>query len=201
MRVTALLALAAPLALLAAAPAPAQMSVGLGKFKSVELRGGGKVVLRHGPVQNVRILSGDLNTSSIKVVGAGSRRNLLRNNYGLVIDTCASACPAGYDLQVEVTTPSLVGVAVSGDGRIESSGQFAPVKSLAAAVQGSGTVDVRAIPAARVAASVQGTGSVLTRAEQSLAASAAGGGQIRYWGDPAVTPAIQSGGTVERGAS
>ncbi len=95
------LATALPLCLLAASPA-ASKDVRAAKFQSVEVKGDAKVTLRKGRTQRVRILKGDPQVSSFKVLGSG--RDLSRNSR-MVINTCATECPPDYQLEVEITSP------------------------------------------------------------------------------------------------
>jgi len=175
---------------LAAGPAGAATTVPLRPFEGVELRGGGSVVLRHGDRQSVRLIRGDTARTRLEVVGRSLR-----------IDACVDRCPPNYGPVVEIVTPEVSAVAITGGGSIEAEGDFPAATSLAAAVQGGGSMDLRAIAANRVAASVTGGGSIRTHARSSLAATVRGGGLIAYWGDPAVASSTSGGGSIQRGAA
>jgi hypothetical protein len=172
-------------ALLIAAPSAAQTPVSVGRFDSVELRGGGRVTIRHGAAQRVTLLSGNTEMSSFSV----------DRNGRLVIRACVRSC-SNYRLEVEIVTPQLEGIAISGGGSIRTESGFAERRGLTLAINGGGELDATAVPAANVSASVNGGGAILTRARTTLAASIHGGGAIRYRGDPAVSAAINGGGTV-----
>lgn len=172
-------------ALLAAAPSSAQTPVSVGRFDSVELRGGGRVTIRHGATQRVTLLSGNTQMSSLSVDRDGK----------LVIRACVRSC-SNYRLEVEIVTPQLDGIAISGGGSIRTESGFAERRGLTLAVNGGGELDATAVPAASVSALVNGGGAILTRARTRLAASIQGGGAIRYRGDPTVSAAINGGGTV-----
>jgi hypothetical protein len=189
------LSAAVPLLIAAAAPQPAaaQTIVPLPSFAAVELNGGGKVRLRHGPVQRVTILRGDPRVSRIEV----ERQDRGRNGT-LVIDACRRSC-RNYSLEVEIVTPSIAAIAVRGGGRIDALGAFPARGELGVAVGGGGVIDARALPARNVGAAVNGGGRILTRASASLGAAISGGGQIVYWGNPAISTAINGGGVVTRG--
>jgi hypothetical protein len=188
---------AALAALIAAASAPAAAeTVPVPKFNSVQLRGGGEVLLRHGPVQRVTILEGSTAFTRI-AVGEDERR---RNPDALVIDACNRQCPRTYKLRVEIVTPDVKAVAVSGGGVIRTVGIFRAGDSLAAAVNGGGHIDVRSARASSVAAAIRGGGTIYARPEASLAAAIRGGGEIHYWGDPSVVTSLQGGGRVRRGS-
>ncbi|HEV2746864.1 MAG TPA: DUF2807 domain-containing protein [Allosphingosinicella sp.] len=174
-----------------AAPATAQEMVPLPKFKSIELNGGGSVLLRHGPVQRVTIRSGSTQFTEMRVSGRDRR---------LVIDACNARCPRRYDLKIEIVTPEVEAVSVNGGGEIAAAGGFPRQASVAAAVHGGGEIDLRALPVREAAAAVDGGGRLLVRPDESLAAAVNGGGEILYWGDPEVASSIDGGGVVRKGS-
>jgi hypothetical protein len=176
-------------ALAASAPVLATESVPVPQFRSVELRGGGSVVVVPGPAQRVTIVEGSSQFTRMRVENDGQLR----------IDTCNERCPQSYRLRVQIQSPRVPSLAVAGGGNITTSGGFAPESHLAAAVNGGGTIDARTVDAASVSAAVNGGGDLLVRPRQSLAAAVNGGGHIRYWGSPAVTMAVRGGGTVSQG--
>ena len=191
--------IAAVLALLtAAAPVPvaAETVVPLAKFNAIELRGGGQVRLRYGPVQRVTLVRGSTAYSSI-AVEADDRRKPDR----LVIEACSRNCPRVYELEIEIETPHLQALSVQGGGAIDAETAFPAMDSIAVAVHGGGQIDVRKVGAASVAAAVDGGGVILTRPRSSLAAAVSGGGEIRYWGRPSVSTSISGGGSVLPGGT
>ena len=187
----------------AAAPAAAATVVPVPHFESIELNGGGTIVLRRGPVQRVTIRNGSTEFTDVRVTGRGSRRigrsTVLNSDSRLVIDACNRRCPTRYDLEIEIVTPDVGAVAINGGGEIVVQPGFAQQRTVAAAVNGGGEIDLRALPVRDVAAAVNGGGRLLVRAQESLAAAVHGGGEIRYWGDPDVSTSIQGGGVVRRG--
>ncbi len=180
--------------LLAAAPAVAAETVPLPRFEGLELRGGGSVVIRRGAVQRVTLVEGATAHTRLSVEPAG-RRGPGR----LVVEACKVQCPRGYRLRIEIVTPDISAVAVHGGGEISVLPGFSPRGHVAAAVNGGGRIDVRALPARDVAAAINGGGRLMVQATGSLAASINGGGAILYWGDPEVTSAVRGGGAVTRG--
>jgi hypothetical protein len=172
-------------ALAAAAPAAAQTRVEVPAFDSVNLRGGGEVVVRHGDRQSVTMIRGDLETSRFRVDSDGE----------LEILACVRSC-RNYDLRVEIVTPRLDAVGIDGGGEIRAEGAFPESDTLAIGIDGGGEIDMAAIPAETVAAGINGGGLIVTHAERRLAAGISGGGAVRYRGDPQVTSAINGGGTV-----
>lgn len=171
------------------APVAHAETVSVEPFRNVELRGGGHVVLRRGPEQRMTLLSGSTRFTRLHV----------RENGQLVIDACNEDCPHHYDLEIEIVTPRIAGVAVSGGGKIESARGFGRQESVAAAVEGGGQIDIRSIEADRADAAVNGGGHIELRAERRLEAAVDGGGHIAYWGDPSVTSAVDGGGSVSHG--
>ena len=158
-------------------------------FHSVELRGGGHVVLRHGASQRVTLTEGSTEFTRFHVRPDGQ----------LIIDACDENCPHRYDLEIEIVSPRIDGVAIEGGGKIESEVGFGRQASIGVAIQGGGLIDVRSIDAEHADAAVDGGGHIVLRAERSLEAAVAGGGNISYLGDPSVTSAVNGGGSVSRG--
>jgi hypothetical protein len=180
----------ASFALAAATPALAASDVPLAPFHGLELNGGGDVVLKHGPVQKVTMLSGDLRYTTFTV-----------KDGSLTIDACNSwHCPWHYDLRVEIVTPQLTAISVHGGGDLKTEGSFPQQNALAVSVHGGGDVDLRAIPAVSVAADVHGGGDLKTTATHSLTASVHGGGDLTYWGNPPqLVVSTNGGGDISRG--
>ena len=173
---------------IAAAPVGAATDLSLPRFEAVSLKGGGHVLLRHGPRQQVRILRGDATVSSFEV----------KNRSSLEIRACEDRCPRDYKLEVEIVTPDVSALAVQGGGLVETQGSFPARSSLALSVQGGGTIDSESVEARQVAASVDGGGLIRTRASTSLAASIRGGGLVTYRGEPSVATSVHGGGLVRR---
>jgi hypothetical protein len=182
-------AVAALLALALAAPASAATVVPVGAFDAVSLVGGGEVRLRHGPVHKVTLIEGDPAITSVRVERGKS----------LVIRACEGRC-RNYRLVVEVVTPRVGAVSITGGGSLVSGPGFAAQRDLAASITGGGLLDVDTIAAASVAASIRGGGVIRTDARRSLAASILGGGSVTYLADPETTVSVQGGGTVRRAA-
>jgi hypothetical protein len=177
------------MAFVASVPALSAEVVPVRHFDSVELRGGGNVSVRPGPVERVTILEGSTEFSHIYVEREGN----------LKIDTCIRNCPHQYRLRVEIQSPRVPVLAVTGGGAMNVAGGFGPVRALTAAVSGGGQIDTRAVNANVVTAAVNGGGEMLVRAGSVLTGAVNGGGIIRYWGDPQVTSAIDGGGAIRPG--
>jgi len=177
-------------ALAASAPALAAEVVPVPHFNAVELRGGGQVTLREGPVQRVTILDGSTQFTSFRM----ERDSKLR------IDACNERCPHQYRLRVLIESPRIPRtLAVSGGGTITATSGSVE-RELTLAVSGGGVIDTRAINVADVTAAVNGGGQLLVRAASRLTGAVHGGGTVRYWGNPEVTSAIQGGGNVRPGS-
>jgi hypothetical protein len=176
-------------ALAISAPVLATEAVPVPQFRQVELRGGGNVTVVPGRAERVTILEGSSQFTHIYVDDEGK----------LVIDACNERCPRNYQLRVQIQSPEVTPLAVSGGGSISTAGGFAPQGHVAVAVHGGGRIDVRSLDAADVAAAVNGGGELLVRSRVSLAAAVNGGGHIRYWGNPSVSMAVRGGGNVTPG--
>jgi hypothetical protein len=176
-------------ALAASAPAIAAEVVPLPYFDSVELRGGGKVMVVPGRAERVTLLEGSTQFTTFRI----------ERGRELKIDACNERCPHHYDLVIRIESPRVPALAVTGGGLIATEPGFPPQADLAAAVRGGGRIDARTLDADQVAAAVDGGGDLLVRARSSLAASVRGGGDIRYWGNPAVASSTRGGGSIGRG--
>jgi hypothetical protein len=182
---TLILAALASLPVAADAQAPAAASA----FRSIELRGGGTVTVRHAAAHRVTVRSG----------GAG--RAIRYEGDKLVIDRCRRPCPAGHRIEVEVATPRIAALAVADGGLIQLAGDFPAQAEVAAAVSSGGTIDMRRLGVTHVTAAVVQGGGILASAGRELTAAVIDGGIVTYWGNPKVTSSVQRGGAVVRGAA
>ena len=173
----------------AGAPVVAAEHVPLPSFRSVELRGGGSVILRPAAEQRVTLLEGSARVSRLGVDRDGKLR----------ISICEGRCPGYYRLRVLIEGPRVPDVGLTGGGSITAEAGFAPQQRLSAGINGGGAIDLRKVAANTVSAAVNGGGSIAVRPHARLNAAVNGGGAIRYWGNPEVTMAVHSGGTVSRG--
>ncbi|MBS0471216.1 MAG: DUF2807 domain-containing protein [Proteobacteria bacterium] len=158
------------------------------KFNGVGLRGGGDIVVKYGKEQKVTLLRGSTQYTTFKVEPGG----------GLEIRACNADCPTHYDLEIEIVTPDLNAVAISGGGTIHAAGTFPATESISAAVNGGGDIDIHAISAKSVNAAVSGGGEVIVTATTSLRAAVNGGGSVAYHGNPSISSAVSGGGSVSR---
>jgi hypothetical protein len=184
---------AALLGLVVAAPAAAQTNIPVGPFRTIELNGAGRVLVRHAAVQQVRILQGNARISNIHLAD-GQRARSGR----LIVDTCPNRCPIGYRLIVQIDTPDVDGLGVNGDGRIEVAPGFSRRGSIALGVNGKGRIDARAMAAAEASAGVNGDGEISLGRADRLVAGVNGKGRILYRGHPRLTSGVQGGGRVEQ---
>jgi len=169
------------------APVLATDVVPVAGFKNVELRGGGEIVIVPGQAQRVTLVEGSTAFTAMRVDRAGR----------LTIDACNRNCPQHYRLRIEIQSPRLPGVGVTGGGSIRASDGFAPQDQVAAGVNGGGKIDLRAVEGSNVAAGVSGGGEILVRARNTLSAGVSGGGTVRFLGNPRVTSAVDGGGSVK----
>ena len=171
------------------AAAQAEATVPVAPFRSVELRNGGNVILRHGPTQRVTFLKGS----------PGSTQVAVSSDDRLVID-CMSKHARGYELEIEIVTPELAGLSVAHGGTIQTRGSFPPQAEIGVSVDNGGTVDIRSMSVGSVSASVLSGGRILAKPLTMLAATVVEGGSITYWGDARVTQSIEHGGSVTKGS-
>ena len=174
----------------ASAPVLAVENIPVPGFRSVQLRGGGDLTVRPGPAQRVTIIEGSSQFTKIRVDRNGELR----------ISACENRCPHHYRLRIEIHSPRLPGLAVSGGGSIRAGTGFAAENHLEAAVNGGGSIDARAVAATSVSAAVNGGGRIAVHPRRSLNAAVNGGGEIRYLGNPQVSMAVRGGGTVRPGS-
>ena len=175
-------------ALAASVPALAAEMVAVPAFRSVELRGGGEVSIRPGPVQRVTVIEGSTRITRLRIERRGK----------LQIDECSVNCPRQYRLRVDIQSPYVPDIAIAGGGLIHAAGGFPAQRQLSTAIMGGGKIDMLAVSASSVNAAVQGGGLIIVRPRSSLSAAVDGGGEIRYAGNPSVSSAINGGGAVHR---
>ena len=99
-------------------------------------------------------------------------------------------------MRIQIETPRVPDLAITGGGQITTANGFRPQPQLSAAVLGGGRIDAKSVEAANVSAAVNGGGELLVRPRASLSAAVNGGGLVRYWGNPAVSMAVRGGGAV-----
>jgi len=171
-----------------AAPASSAESVAVPAFNSIQLAGGGNVVVRPGPRQRVTIVSGS--TSFTRFEGQDRGR--------LGIDTCNARCPRVYRLQLVIESPRVPDLAITGGGTITAAAGFAPQPQLSAAIRGGGVIDATRVRATGVSAAISGGGDIRVAPRSSLSAAIHGGGVIAYSGNPKVSSAVVGGGRIAR---
>lgn len=187
MRTVRLLAVAALSTIGVASFTAADTVIPVGTFQAVEVRNGGHVLVRHGQVQRVAILTGDARCTRVHV--AGDETLAIEKLHG---------CGRNR-VQIEVITPRLEAVSVSNGGSLKVDDGFPAVTSIDASVEQGGTLDIRSIRADDVHATVRQGGRILTHPQRTLMAAVESGGNITYWGDPRVRKSIRAGGVVQRG--
>ena len=171
------------------APVVAAEVVPVPRFDSVRLIGGGRMVVRPGPVQRVTLVEGSRQYTGVRVMKTGELR----------IDACNQRCPRQYRLEILVESPSAPDLGVWGGGSITVAPGFREQREISAAVSGGGNVDLRAVPVADASAAINGGGEIRIHARRRLSGAVNGGGLIRYWGNPRVASAVNGGGAVSRG--
>ena len=188
------LVLSALASVLAASSAYADQVVPVGHFHSVSIEGFGNITLIPGAQQRVVLKRGDTKNTEITVKDGGD----------LVFKSCPShgwfgwmnSCPDNYEFDVEITTPEISGVDISGSGKIQSKPGFAMQSKLGIEISGSGNVDAMNIPAGSASVSISGSGKVRVSAHDRLSVDIAGSGSVIYAGHPQVSQSIAGSGSV-----
>lgn len=164
-------------------------SVEVAPFRSVELRSGGKVVLRTGPTHRVTFLKGSPDDVQVSIESGDE----------LVIEKRKSKSERRHELEIEVITPELERLTVAHGGMIQSRGTFPRQAAIDVTVDNGGTIDIRSMSVGSITASVLSGGRIFAKPLTAMAASVVQGGNITYWGDARVTPSIEKGGVIVRG--
>lgn len=181
---------------LIAGAASAGTVIPVGPFHSVGIDGMGHVTFKHGNVQRVVLVKGDTSNTKIYIDSPGN----------LEIKSCSGSwwsghsCPWNYEVDVEITTPELHGVAISGSGKIDAQGPFPAQDRLNIAISGSGAIDLRNVPAHNVDTAIDGSGDVRVTVDGNLHAAISGSGKILYWGNPKVSEDISGSGVIRQGS-
>jgi Putative auto-transporter adhesin, head GIN domain len=176
-------------------------------FTAIETQGVGKLTLRVGEAQSIKITADDnllqYLTSEVK--------------NGVLVLKSSAAISTKNGIAYEITAPrierldnsgaismnatGLMGAALtvnaSGTGSIVLSGT---VESLTASLSGVGSVDADKLTADRVSVDVSGVGSAAIRAEKSLKANVSGVGSVKWRGAATdVSKNVSGVGSVRKG--
>ncbi|HSM94782.1 MAG TPA: DUF2807 domain-containing protein [Rhizomicrobium sp.] len=179
---------------LATGAATADTTVPVRQFHSVTIEGMGHLTFVHGAQQRVVLKRGDIGNTKVYV-----------KDGDLVFKSCPGkgwfgwndSCPMGYELEVEVTTPSLTGVEIDGSGKIDAQGGFPQQQKLAIEINGSGNVDLMDMPAAVTDVAIHGSGKVHVNTQRDLDVEIAGSGSVVYGGNPHISQTIMGSGEVK----
>lgn len=179
---------AAAATLMLAGSAFAGTTLNFPAFTGIAVHGGGHVILRHGAVQRVTVIKGDLNKADLH----------MRGNT-LDISPCKNWCWNVKEFEVEIVSPKIEAIEAHGGGAVNASGDFPKQSVLSIQAHGGGAIDTRAIPAESVNAEAHGGGAIRVKALAAITAEAHGGGNITYSGNPAhVAVQTHGGGTVNK---
>ena len=175
-------------------------------FEKLDAGGAFTIKVQVGPSPSLKISAEENLLRYIRTSVRGNR---------LVIDTRKSISPR-KEILIEITTPSLSSVDVSGANNVSISNISASdfslelsgaghiyaegdVENLDAELSGAGNIDAKNLKAKNVRISVSGAASADVFAKESLDASVSGVGSIDYFGDPEKTKTNVSGvGSINR---
>jgi len=182
-------------------------SVAVGKeikpFTQIETNGAYELIVNQGPQSDLKITGDDNIVTAVKLTNEGDKLIIgMEDDY-----------TSNNKLKIEVTMPTVAGIAINGSGSakvakvqgndlqlaINGSGDMdveGSVKSLDISISGSAEIDASNLQAADVQTSISGSGSIQTSAEKTLSASISGSGEIRYKGQPKVSKSIAGSGEV-----
>lgn len=179
---------AAAASLILSGAALAGTDIAVPAFNGINIHGGGRVVLRHGPVQRVTVVKGDVSKADIHISGKM-----------IDISPCKNWCWNVKPFEVEIVAPEIVDLEVHGGGDLEATGDFPRQAVLNIRVHGGGDLDARAIPADAVNAKVHGGGDARVKALSSINAEVHGGGDLSYTGNPAhISSQTHGGGSIHK---
>ena len=136
-----------------------------------------------GPVQRVTLMEGSTQFTRFRLERDGKLR----------IDACNERCPQIYRMRVEIQSPDLPDLAITGGGAITAERFPAAARSRRGG-RWWREDRPRAVDGINVSAAVNGGGDIFVRARATLAAAVNGGGTVRYVGHPEVSIAIRGGG-------
>lgn len=177
----------------------------VGAFTGVDLAGSNIVSITVGSPKSVVVHADDNLLDKVTTRVQGGR---------LVVGQTPGSFSTKAPMRVDVTTPTLGTVVLSGSGIVTVSGvtgqllkvdlpgsgivrATGTVARLDVSVDGSGDAELRDLTATAAHATVGGSGRVLVTATDSLDASIAGSGAIMYAGSPAhVTTHVTGSGAV-----
>ncbi len=178
----------------------------ISSFEKLDAGGAFTIKVNVGPSPSLKISAEENLLSYIRTSVRGDR---------LVIDTKKSISPR-KEILIEITTPSLTSVDVSGANNVTVKGINSPefsidlsgaghvyaegeVESLRADLSGAGNINAKNLKAKDVRVTVSGAASADVFAKESLDASVSGVGSIDYYGNPAQTKTNVSGvGSINR---
>lgn len=176
-------------ALILSGAAFAGTDISLPPFTAINAHGGANVVLRHGDVQRVTVVSGDLKKAKLEVVGGKT----------LDITACTGWCWNTKGFKVEIVSPRIDTIEVHGGSDLDAVGPFPKQPLLNIEAHGGADADTRAIPAEVVNAHAHGGADLDVQALVELNAHAHGGADISYTGNPQrVSSHAHGGGSIEK---
>jgi len=175
-------------ALILAGTALAGTELKFAPFSGVSVHSGAHVILRHGAVQRVTVVKGDLGKADLHVSGNT-----------LDISPCKNWCWHVQELEVEIVSPKIDNVVAHSGGALQASGDFPKQASLHLTAHSGGSIETNAIPAENVNALAHSGGSIQLKVLSNLEALAHSGGAISYTGNPAhLSVQSHSGGSISK---
>lgn len=98
------------------------------------------------------------------------------------------------DVEIEGVATEELTLGISGSGDIRANGEVAHLK---AKISGSGDMDLYALTAREASVTISGSGDVRTSVSDTLHARISGSGDVRYRGAPACTLSVSGSGSIQ----
>jgi Putative auto-transporter adhesin, head GIN domain len=218
------LAVAAPTAALA--QAPASKTYTLGSFDSIDISGSASVRFAQGAVDQITVDGGDGTLKSIDMDVQGGRlsihssgawkfwrsRQVQLSITARQLRRLAISCAGSFHAPAAVNADQLsVGISGSGSVRfdqlkaealkfsISGAGDGAiggQVRELGLSIAGKGTFNGEPLASERARVSISGVGDVMVWATRELSISVAGVGSVDYWGSPQVKRSVSGSADI-----
>lgn len=179
---------------------------GVSEFSRIEIGGAAELVATVGPETSVIVRCDDNLLQYIRTEVRGST---------LHVSTVSGSYQFEHGLEVEVTTPHLDSVSISGatrgkatgvdtdhfEAHISGAGKLAvsgQADTITGRVSGAGKLDLSQLTARSADVRVSGAGKLEVNVREALDARVSGAGNVVYAGSPSVSKNVSGAGSVSR---
>ena len=140
---------AATAALILTGAAFAGTEVKFAPFTGISTHSGAHVILRHGNIQRVTVVKGDLSKADLHIGGNT-----------LDISPCKNWCWHVGKFEVEIVSPKIDDIVAHSGGSLQASGEFPKQASLHLTAHSGGAIETVAIPVDNVNATAHSGGAI-----------------------------------------